>query len=176
MGARSLIPAPFTHVLVYQLTLPSYPESVTTLLLVRHGETDWNSDGRVQGHLDVPLNAAGRAQAARLADILASVPIDAIYTSDLSRASETASAIAARHGLAVHPDPGLRERLFGAWQGLSLDEVAVRFPEQYRLHREGAEFAPAGSEAFQQFQDRVCAAVERIADANEGRTVVITTH
>lgn len=149
---------------------------MTRLLLVRHGETDWNADGRVQGHLDVPLNEAGRAQARRVAAALAGAGIAAVYSSDLSRAADTAASIAARVGLDVRRDPALRERHLGAWQGMTITEVARRFPDEYRCHREGVEFAPQGGETFREFQDRVCDAVDRIAALHEDQTVVIVMH
>src|SRR5438876_6692501 len=91
---------------------------VTTLILARHGETDWNRDGRFQGHADPPLNDRGREQARSLADALADQPIEAIYSSDLRRAHETAQIVAQRQGLEVLVDPDLRERDVGEWSGL----------------------------------------------------------
>jgi broad specificity phosphatase PhoE len=90
---------------------------VTTLLLVRHGETDWNAEGRLQGHTDMPLNDLGRRQARALADELAGDGIEAVYSSDLARASETAEIVAERLGLPVGLDPDLREKDWGTWEG-----------------------------------------------------------
>ena len=92
---------------------------MTTILLVRHGETDWNLQRRVQGHSDTPLNDNGRAQALALADTLDDVELDAVYASDLARAFETARIVAERRGLTVTSVPGLRERNFGTWEGLT---------------------------------------------------------
>ena len=92
---------------------------MTTLLLVRHGETDWNAEGRLQGHTDTPLNDYGRRQARTLADELAGEPIDAVYSSDLARARETAEIVGGRLGLTVVVDPGLREKNWGSWEGLT---------------------------------------------------------
>ena len=92
---------------------------MTTLLLARHGETDWNRELRIQGSSDIELNELGRQQAQFLAQELTDVELDAIYSSDLSRAKATAAAVAATHGLDVSVDPRLRERSFGSWEGLT---------------------------------------------------------
>src|SRR5436190_1312043 len=94
---------------------------MTTLLLVRHGETDWNAAGRLQGHTDRPLNEYGRRQAKELADRLAGEGADAIYASDLSRAKETAEIVGERLGLTVVIDADLREKNWGSWEGLTGD-------------------------------------------------------
>ena len=133
---------------------------MTELLLVRHGETDWNAEGKLQGHTDRPLNDYGRRQAEALADRLAGEDIDAVYASDLSRARETAEILAAKHGLTVVVDPDLREKNWGNWEGLTSDE---------RLH---VEFEGETSEAH---RDRMLTAVERIVERHpEGRIVVVT--
>src|SRR5438876_6792690 len=111
---------------------------VTTLILARHGETDWNRDGRCQGHADPPLNERGREQALELAELLADEPIEAVYSSDLRRAHETARIVADRKGLDVIVDPQLRERDVGHWSGLTAAEIEERFPDQIRLWRQGA--------------------------------------
>ena len=102
---------------------------MTEILLARHGETDWNSGRRVQGHTDIPLNAAGVEQARALAEQLAGEPLTAVFSSDLSRALDTARAVAAVHGLEVTVDPRLREKNFGTWEGLTDVEIAERFPD-----------------------------------------------
>ncbi len=102
----------------------------TTIVLVRHGETDWNRERRYQGHADTPLNEAGRAQARELAEILRSEDLGAVYTSPLRRASETARIVAARLGLEARELEPLREIDVGDWQGLTVDEVRTRFPER----------------------------------------------
>src|SRR6266568_1977988 len=132
---------------------------MTTLLLARHGETDWNREGRWQGWADPPLNDAGRTQARQLADQLRSTPFDAVYSSDLRRAHETAEIVAAPHDVAVVVDRDLREIDIGSWSGLTRPEIESRFPDGTR---------PDG-ETREQHAARVLAAVERIARANQGR-------
>ena len=133
---------------------------MTELLLVRHGETDWNAEGKLQGHTDRPLNDYGRRQAQALADRLAGKSIDAVYASDLSRARETAEILGAKLGLPVVVDPDLREKNWGNWEGLTSDE---------RLH---VEFEGETSEAH---RDRTLSAVQRIVERHpEGRIVVVT--
>ncbi|HUZ82945.1 MAG TPA: histidine phosphatase family protein [Gaiellaceae bacterium] len=139
---------------------------MTTLLLARHGETDWNREGRWQGWADPPLNETGRAQARELAEQLRSTPFDAVYSSDLARAHETATIVAAPHGISVVADPGLREIDVGSWSGLTRAELAERFPDGER---------PDG-ETREQHRARVHATVERIARRNLGRRVLIVTH
>jgi broad specificity phosphatase PhoE len=102
----------------------------TTLLLVRHGETDWNRERRYQGHADTPLNEAGRAQAVALAKLLRPEQLDAVYTSPLLRASETAGILAASFGLEARVLDALREIDVGDWQGMTVDEVRAQYPEQ----------------------------------------------
>ena len=132
---------------------------MTTILLARHGETEWNRDGRYQGWADPPLNAAGFAQARTLADQLRSTPFDAVYSSDLRRAQETAEIVAGPHGVPVIVDPGLREVNVGAWSGLTRAEVERRFPDGER----------PGGETREQHAGRVLAAAERIARAHPDR-------
>jgi broad specificity phosphatase PhoE len=139
---------------------------MTTLLLARHGETDWNREGRWQGWADPPLNDTGRAQARELGEQLRSTPFDAVYSSDLARAHETAEIVAAPHGLPVVADPGLREIDVGSWSGLTRAELEQRFPDGER---------PDG-ETRDQHSARVHAAVERIARANLGCRILIVTH
>ncbi len=101
----------------------------TTILLVRHGETDWNRERRVQGHSDRPLNSTGMAQAEALVEELADEPIDAVYSSDLARAFDTAQGVASARALHVQPLPELREKNFGTWEGLTDTEIRARFPQ-----------------------------------------------
>ena len=139
---------------------------MTTILLARHGETDWNRKGIWQGWADPPLNDAGRAQARRLADQLRETPFDAVYSSDLQRARETAELVAEPHGVPVISDPGLREIDIGSWSGLTRAEIDERFPGAVR---------PDG-ETRDQHAARVLEAVERIARANPERRILLVTH
>lgn len=143
--------------------------SDTTILLVRHGETDWNAERRVQGKSDRPLNETGLAQARALAAELAEQPLDAIYASDLSRAYETARIVAATRALPVEAIPELRERDFGSWEGLTDDEVFERYPEA----RDG----PWGdAETRDELATRVLAALRRIGLRHPGGRVLVVTH
>ncbi|HVC88367.1 MAG TPA: histidine phosphatase family protein [Gaiellaceae bacterium] len=139
---------------------------MTTIFLARHGETDWNVEGRWQGWADPPLNDLGRAQARELAEQLRSTRFDAVYSSDLRRAHETAQIVAAPHEVPVTADPGLREIDVGSWSGLTRAELAERFPNGDR---------PDG-ETRDQHRARVHATVERIARAELGRRILIVTH
>ena len=135
---------------------------VTTLLLVRHGETDWNADGRLQGHTDRPLSDFGRRQAQQLADELDGERLEAIYSSDLSRARETAEVVGERLGLSVELDPDLREKDWGNWEGLTAVE------------RDRVEFVGESTEAH---QERMLRALRRISERHPGDgTVLVVTH
>ncbi|MEU5905220.1 histidine phosphatase family protein [Micromonospora sp. NPDC047467] len=149
---------------------------MTRLIVWRHGNTDWNAANRVQGQTDVPLNELGRDQARAAAPLLASLRPDAIVSSDLSRAAETADALAALTGLPVRADARLRERHFGQWQGLHLTEVAERFPDEYARWRAGDPAPGADLEPLHDLGERVAAALLEAADAAHGGTVVIATH
>jgi broad specificity phosphatase PhoE len=139
----------------------------TRIILVRHGETDWNAERRWQGHSDRPLNEAGRRQAEELAARLDGAPIDAVYSSDLLRAHETARLLAEPRGLEVVVVPGLRERRFGSWEGLQDVEVERRFPGVH---------GPPDGETRQEMTRRVLESLETIAAANPGRTVLVVSH
>jgi probable phosphoglycerate mutase len=149
----------------------------TRVIAIRHGETDWNVAGRMQGQLDIGLNASGRWQAERVAEALADERLGAIYTSDLRRACETAEPLARRHRLALRLEPGLRERCFGVYQGLTAAEVAARWPEASRRWRlRDPAFAPAGAESLQQFSWRCVTSAVRLAAAHPGETIALVTH
>jgi broad specificity phosphatase PhoE len=146
---------------------------VTELLIVRHGETDWNAELRFLGHADPPLNETGRAQARALADELADVRADAIYSSDLTRARETAEMLGERLGLPVSTLRELREIDVGNWQGLTREEINARFPDAYLAWRSG-EPGWSGGETYDQLAARVLPALNRIARAHpEGRVIVV---
>lgn len=136
------------------------------LLLVRHGETDWNLRRIWQGHADAALNETGRAQARALAERLAGVRFDAAYASDLSRAHATAVAILAGRDLELRLETGLREIDVGEWAGLTRAEIRERWPDG----------ACPGGEDVEAFRARVVAAVTRIAAAHEGESVLVVTH
>jgi broad specificity phosphatase PhoE len=148
---------------------------VTTVHLARHGETDWNAAGRWQGHADRPLTALGRRQALELAERLASVPLDAIYSSDLRRARETAEPAADRHGLEVRTLVALREVDVGSWAGLSRAEVAERFPEAFARWR-GGDHGWEDGETYEAMTARVVEAVFEIARVHAGREVLVVAH
>lgn len=151
--------------------------TATTLLLVRHGETAWNAEHRIQGHLDIPLSPSGIRQAARLAVRLSGEPIDAIYSSELARAWLTAEPLAARLGVPIVAETRLRERNFGIFEGLTLDEIANRHPDGFRQWREREpNWAIDGGESGQQLIDRVLAALHDIVACHRGGTVLAVTH
>jgi probable phosphoglycerate mutase len=148
---------------------------VTTILLARHGETDWNSERRWQGHADRPLNEVGREQARELAETLTDRAIDVVYSSDLLRAHETALIVGERLGLAVEVDPGLREVDVGDWAGRLLTEIEEADPAGFARWQEGRK-AWNGGESYEEMGERVVAAVLRLAARHPGDTVLIVTH
>lgn len=151
--------------------------SSTELLLIRHGETAWNAEHRIQGHLDIPLSATGIRQAALLADRLARETIVAVYSSELTRARLTAEPFAARLGLDITSDTRLRERSFGVFEGLTADEIAARHPEGFRRWRErDPAWAIDEGESGQQLIDRVLSALNDITQRHPGESVAVVTH
>ncbi len=148
------------------------------LCLVRHGETAWNAERRLQGHLDVPLNEAGRLQAEAAACSLAAQTFAAAYSSDLCRARETAIAAARALALDLTIEPELRERHYGDFQGLTYDEARERFPTEYdRFHARNADFAfTGGGESLTAFAARIRRVLSRIASAHPGQQVLVVTH
>jgi probable phosphoglycerate mutase len=152
-------------------------QGATRVLAIRHGETDWNVEGRIQGQLDIPLNPTGLWQAQRVAGALADEAIDAIYASDLLRARQTARAIAGSLGLPVLDDPGLRERGFGEFEGVSFAEIAERWPEQARRWRSrDPSFGPPGGETLDEFFGRSIATATRLAARHPGQTIALVAH
>jgi broad specificity phosphatase PhoE len=137
-----------------------------SLLFARHGETDWNREGRWQGHADVPLNALGRKQARELATRLADASLTVVYSSDLRRALETAEIVARALRLEVVAEPGLREIDVGSWSGLTHDEIAARFPG----------WATHDGEPVEAFRVRVLGTVNRIATTHERERVLLVCH
>ena len=149
----------------------------TRLVVVRHGETDWNVAQRIQGHTDIPLNDTGRRQAAQAAAALAGEGLAAVYSSDLARAHETASAIARAAGLAVVADAALRERAFGHFEGVPFRELEQRHPEQVRRWRErDPGFGPEGGEVLRDFYARAVGAALRIAARHPGEAIALVAH
>jgi alpha-ribazole phosphatase len=147
------------------------------VIFVRHGETEYNVESRYQGHTDTNLSEAGLQQAAAVAARLRHESIAAIYTSDLSRASETARAIASYHGLTVKSDQSLRECAFGEWEGLTVTQIAERYPEIFRNYlRDSVTHRAPGGERLEQLQDRVVCAIGRLAEMHPDDTVVVVTH
>ena len=149
----------------------------TRIIAIRHGETTWNVDARIQGHLDVPLNDTGRRQAALLAQALADEPIAAIYASDLSRAWETAQCLARALEVDVTSEKGLRERCFGDFEGKTFAEVEMLLPEQaMRWRKRDPEFAPSGGESLLNLRGRVIEAAERLAAEHPGELIALVGH
>ncbi len=149
---------------------------MTRLIVWRHGNTDWNASGRVQGQTDIGLNDLGREQAGAAAQLLTGFHPDAIFASDLRRAADTAAALAALTGLPVHTDVRLRERHFGPWQGLRLTEAAEQYPDEYARWRAGDPDPGAGIETLDDVGKRLGVAFQEAADTVAGGTVVVATH
>lgn len=157
---------------------PSPPPGVTILILWRHGTTDWNVARRIQGHSDTPLNPEGRAQAAAVAPLLAARRPVAIVSSDLSRCRQTAAPLAELTGLPISSDPRLRERYYGEWEGLTMAEIAQRWPESYARKTAGADAADLGHgiERPGDVMKRVGEALREAAEANPRGTTVVVSH
>ena len=148
------------------------------LFIVRHGVTIWNSEGRLQGHTDVPLSEEGLAQADMVAYRLSGEKLNAVYSSDLQRAKITGEKIAALHGLSVHMDPILRETMLGEWEGMTRDEIMRSSDEtlfkQYRL--DPMAYRPPGAEPLEQVWERMLAALQMIRDAHPQGSVAVVGH
>jgi probable phosphoglycerate mutase len=145
------------------------------VLLARHGETDWNREGRFQGHADPPLNDLGRAQARELADRLAREPLAAVYASPLRRAYETAEIVAASRELPLRSAAGLREVDVGSWSGLTRAEIETRFPAGYRRWLEFGHGWDDG-ESYEELGERVLRALLALAAAHDGSPLLAVTH
>jgi probable phosphoglycerate mutase len=153
------------------------PDQATRILVIRHGETPWNLEARIQGHIDIPLNDKGRWQAERVAQALADEALHAIYSSDLQRARHTAEAIARASGVALTLDTQLRERHFGRFEGMTQDEVAAQWPEEARRWRErDPAYGPDGGETLQAFYERCLAAITRLARQHAGQSIALVAH
>ncbi|CAM8996107.1 unnamed protein product [Rhodiola kirilowii] len=158
----------------------SIDSDYTEFIVIRHGETEWNADGRIQGHLDVALNDTGRQQAVLVAERLAKGPeISAIYSSDLKRASVTAETIAnCCGGIEVIKDPELRERNLGDLQGHVYRELSKTVPVAYQVFMSNRtdQNIPGGGESIDQLYERCTSALQRIARKHKGERVVVVTH
>jgi probable phosphoglycerate mutase len=148
---------------------------VTTILLARHGESDWNAAGRWQGHTDRPLTELGRSQAGRLRDELAGVCLDAVYASDLRRAWETAEIAVEGRGLHVVREPALREVDVGSWAGRSRAELEELDPDGVRRWESGG-LGWEGGEAYEAMAGRVVECVLRVAGAHPGGRLLVVSH
>lgn len=149
----------------------------TRLFVIRHGETDWNREQRIQGHTDIPLNATGHDQAERMARALAGDGLHAVYSSDLLRAAETAAPLARLAGLPLCKDAGLRERHFGDFEGATFVEIERRWPEAaQRWRRRDPDFGPGGGETLVAFSARCVEAATRLAAQHPGQVVALVAH
>jgi probable phosphoglycerate mutase len=151
------------------------------IILIRHGETAWNAERRLQGHLDIPLNAEGERQAKLLAEALAPESIDLVAASDLQRARQTAQAVATTRNLPVHSEAGLRERCYGGFEGLLYSEIEQRFPVEFAAWqgRDVDGVLPPGKncgETFRAFYTRATDAILALAHAHPGRTIAMVAH
>jgi probable phosphoglycerate mutase len=153
--------------------------TTTRFCLIRHGETDWNVDRRLQGHTDIPLNQHGLAQAKQMAQCLKAIELnfDVLYTSDLLRAASTAKAIENAFGITAITHQGLRERHLGALQGLSTIEAPEKEPELWELHlKRDLDHALRGGESIKQFAQRIHGVLEEIRIAHQGKTILLVSH
>jgi broad specificity phosphatase PhoE len=147
------------------------------LILIRHGETDWNLEGRWQGQTDVPLNARGLEQAEQLAKNLFGTGLTAVYSSDLSRAHRTAEAIARAYGLTVHLEPRLREICQGDWEGKLISHIQSQSPDVLQRRLENPlTFAAPGGETALQVQTRMLAAIENILHRHTQGVTAVVSH
>jgi 2,3-bisphosphoglycerate-dependent phosphoglycerate mutase len=149
----------------------------TRIIAIRHGETAWNVDTRIQGQLDIGLNDMGRWQAHRLALALAGEAVSAIYSSDLLRAWDTAISVGGAVSREVQTEEGLRERGFGIFEGKTFQQIAELWPEQSQLWRQREPaFAPPGGESLTAFRERIVGVVDRLAAGHAGQQIVLVAH
>jgi 2,3-bisphosphoglycerate-dependent phosphoglycerate mutase len=163
------------------MTTTNASAAPTDILLIRHGETAWNAERRLQGHLDIPLNDEGERQAALLAGALARESIDVLVASDLRWARQTAQAVADRRGLALDIEPALRERGYGGFEGLLYSEIEQRFPREFAAWQArdvDAQLPPGRNvgESFRTFFDRATGAILALAAACPGQTIALVAH
>ena len=149
----------------------------TRIIAIRHGETAWNVDTRIQGHLDIPLNDTGLWQARQVAHALAGEPIAAVYTSDLQRAHATAQAVATATGAPLTTDLGLRERSFGHFQGRNFAQIEAELPDDARRWRKrDPDYTPNGGESLMSLRERIARTVTALAARHVGEQVVMVAH
>ena len=147
------------------------------IIMVRHGETKWNAEMRIQGHKDSPLTEVGLRQAEAVAARLSREKLDAIYASDLGRVRQTVEPLIKATGLTPKYDEALRERNYGEFEGKTLEELEVEFPGQFGKLRTGNPHGvPPGGESLAQFHSRIAAALEQIAQEAAGKTVAVMVH
>jgi 2,3-bisphosphoglycerate-dependent phosphoglycerate mutase len=152
-------------------------QEATRLVILRHGQTAWNAEQRIQGQLDVPLNSLGEWQALRVAEGLAHEEFDALHSSDLLRTQQTVAPLALRCGLPVVLDTGLRERGFGSFEGQTYAEIEARWPEHVQRWRQrDVHYQPGGGEDLLSFNERCVSTVLKLAAAHVGQSIVIVTH
>jgi probable phosphoglycerate mutase len=150
---------------------------VATLIVVRHGQTDWNVNGRYMGWTDEPLNNEGVQQAQSLARRLGQWPISAVYSSPLQRAVRTAEAVAEPHSIAVQRIDDLGEMRIGTWEGMFAKDIAAAYPELWKTWRANpGDFRMPGGESLGEVRERVIRASDRITADSEGKTVLAVTH
>ena len=153
------------------------PDNATTLILLRHGETEWNLSGRWQGQAaDTALSPGGREQAHIVARRLQSYPVQAIYSSDLKRAWDTARIVGDQLGLQPVAEPGLRESDIGTWTGLTWDEIHARYPDEIAAMIAGEDVRRGGGERMSELSVRLAAAIGCIAAGHPGETVLLVSH
>lgn len=153
--------------------------TITRLCLIRHGETTWNAERRLQGHTDIPLNAKGELQARQMAQALknAKITFDVLYTSDLKRAADTADAIVQLFAVKAQVDSTLRERHFGALQGLAISEAPLLRPDIWPAHiSRDLDHELEGGESIQQLALRVQTFLDRIQKQYAGKTILVVSH
>ena len=150
---------------------------MTEIILIRHGETAWNRERRMQGQTDTPLSDIGRAQAEALGQRMATRKFSALYSSDLSRAYETAAAVARVSGREIRRDPALRERTFGIFEGKTFDEVMQTHPEDAKRWRlREPDYCPEGGESLSQFRTRILRCVDALAIQHPGEQIAVVAH
>ena len=147
------------------------------IYLVRHGETEWNAEGRTQGQTDIPLSDKGKNQAQAVQSLLQSVAIDAVYSSDLSRTLETAQIIVEDRNLQVQTNKDLRERYFGKFEGLTLKEKELKYPEEFKDSTENdIYFEPPGGESIEQTYNRIARPLSQYKEKHINESILIVGH